>query len=66
MQSTVEDARLDNKINKNDKNSIMDKVNEVIEWLDRTQIGDEDEYKDKQKEIEQVCNPIMTKMYRDN
>jgi len=65
MQSTVEDARLDNKINKNDKNSIMDKVNEVIEWLDRTQIGDEDEYKDKQKEIEQVCNPIMTKMYRE-
>jgi len=65
MQSTVEDARLDNKINKSDKNSIMDKVNEVIEWLDRTQIGDEDEYKHKQKEIEQVCNPIMTKMYRE-
>jgi len=65
MQSTVEDARLDDKINKTDKNSIMDKVNEVIAWLDRTQIGDEDEYKDKQKEIEQVCNPIMTKMYRD-
>jgi len=65
MQSTVEDARLDNKINKTDKNSIMDKVNEVIEWLDRTQIGDEDEYKHKQKEIEQVCNPIMTKMYRE-
>ena len=65
MQSTVEDARLDNKINKSDKNSIMDKVNEVIEWLDRTQIGDEDEYKHKQKEIEQVCNPIMAKMYRE-
>jgi len=65
MQSTVEDARLDNKINKGDKNSIMDKVNEVIEWLDRTQIGDEDEYKHKQKEIEQVCNPIMAKMYRE-
>jgi len=65
MQSTVEDARLENKMNKTDKNTIMDKVNEVIAWLDNVQIVEEDEYKTKQKEIEGVCNPIITKMYRE-
>ena len=51
MKSTIEDEKLKDKIAENDKKTIMDKCNEVIAWLDANQTAEEDEYKDKQKEV---------------
>merc|ERR1712149_78487 len=64
MKSTIEDEKLKDKIAENDKKTIMDKCNEVIAWLDANQTAEEDEYKDKQKEVEGICNPIITKLYQ--
>merc|ERR1712228_764202 len=64
MKSTIEDEKLKDKIAENDKKTIMDKCNEVIAWLDANQTTEEDEYKDKQKEVEGICNPIITKLYQ--
>merc|ERR1719189_3390304 len=64
MKSTIEDEKLKDKIAENDKKTIMDKCNEVIAWLDTNQTAEEDEYKDKQKEVEGICNPIITKLYQ--
>jgi len=64
MKSTIEDEKLKDKIAENDKKTIMDKCNEVIAWLDANQTAEEDEYKDKQKEVEGICNPIVTKLYQ--
>merc|ERR1719266_996261 len=60
----AEDEKLKDKIAENDKKTIMDKCNEVIAWLDANQTAEEDEYKDKQKEVEGICNPIVTKLYQ--
>lgn len=38
MKSTVEDEKLKDKISAEDKNTIVDKCNEVIAWLDRNQV----------------------------
>ena len=38
-------------------------VDEAIEWLDENQEAEEDEYKDKLKEVEDVCNPIVSAAY---
>merc|ERR1711972_271706 len=46
-----------------DRTKILDTCNETIKWLDMNQLGEKEEYEHKQKEIEQVCNPIITKMY---
>merc|ERR1739847_141347 len=51
MKSTMEDEKLKDKIDESDKKTIMDKCNEVIAWLDANQTAEEDEYKDKQKEV---------------
>merc|ERR1739842_37948 len=64
MKSTMEDEKLKDKIDESDKKTIMDKCNEVIAWLDANQTAEEDEYKDKQKEVEGICNPIITKLYQ--
>ncbi|KAH9498720.1 hypothetical protein Btru_004672 [Bulinus truncatus] len=64
MKSTVEDEKLKDKISADDKKVIIDKCNEIIHWLDANQLADEEEFQHKQKEIEGVCNPIITKLYQ--
>ena len=64
MKSTIEDEKLKDKVSADDKKTIIDKCNEVISWLDSNQLAEKEEYDDKQKEIEAVCNPIITKLYQ--
>ncbi|XP_016122138.1 heat shock cognate 71 kDa protein-like, partial [Sinocyclocheilus grahami] len=47
-----------------DKQKILDKCNEVISWLDKNQTAEKDEFEHQQKELEKVCNPIITKLYQ--
>ena len=35
-----------------------------MEWLDNNQLAEVDELEDKQKEIEGICSPIISKMYQ--
>jgi len=63
MKSTVEDEKVKDKIPEADRKVVLDKCNDVIRWLDANQLGDKEEFEDKQKELEKVCNPIITKMY---
>ena len=64
MKSTIEDEKLKDKIEETDRKVIMDKCNDAIAWLDANQTAEVDEFKDKQKEVEAVCNPIITKLYQ--
>lgn len=64
MKSTVEDEKLKDKISAEDKKVISDKCAEIISWLDANQLAEQDEFEAKQKEMEGVCNPIITKLYQ--
>ncbi|KAK2563006.1 Heat shock cognate 71 kDa protein [Acropora cervicornis] len=64
MKSTVEDDKVKDKISEEDKTAILDKCKEVIEWLEKTDAAAKEEYEAKQKELEKVCNPIITKLYQ--
>ncbi|XP_031551335.1 heat shock cognate 71 kDa protein [Actinia tenebrosa] len=64
MKQTVEDEKLKDKISEEDKTKILDKCKEVIEWLDHNQTAEKDEFEHQQKELEGVCNPIITKLYQ--
>jgi L1 cell adhesion molecule like protein len=66
MKSTVEDANLKDKISEDDKKTIVDKCNEIISWLDSNQLAEKEEFEHKQKEVEGVCNPIITKLYQQS
>ncbi|NXO69688.1 HSP7C protein, partial [Phainopepla nitens] len=64
MKATVEDEKLQGKISDDDKQKILDKCNEIINWLDKNQTAEKEEFEHQQKELEKVCNPIITKLYQ--
>ncbi|NXU58298.1 HSP70 protein, partial [Turnix velox] len=64
MKQTVEDEKLKGKISEQDKQKVLDKCREVVSWLDRNQMAEKEEYEHKQKELEKLCNPIVTKLYQ--
>ncbi|MFT7818613.1 heat shock cognate 71 kDa protein [Arapaima gigas] len=64
MKSTVEEEKLQGKISDEDKQKILEKCNEVINWLDKNQTAEKEEYEHQQQELEKVCNPIITKLYQ--
>ncbi|XP_068963278.1 heat shock cognate 71 kDa protein-like isoform X2 [Petaurus breviceps papuanus] len=63
MKATVEDEKLQGRIGDEDKQKILDKCNEIINWLDKNQTAEKEEYEHQQKELEKVCKPIITKLY---
>jgi len=65
MKTTLDDEKVKDKISEDDMKTITDKCDEAIKWLDANQLAEIDEFKDKQKEVEGVCNPIITKLYQD-
>uniref|UniRef100_A0A8C5H2C9 Heat shock cognate 71 kDa protein-like n=1 Tax=Gouania willdenowi TaxID=441366 RepID=A0A8C5H2C9_GOUWI len=64
MKTAVEDDQIKDKISDDDKKNILSKCTEVISWLDKNQSAEKDEIEYQQKELEKVCNPIMTKLYQ--
>jgi len=64
MKTTIEDEKVKDKITEDDRKSINDKCDEAIKWLDANQLAEVEEFNDKQKEVEGVCNPIITKLYQ--
>ncbi|XP_054154438.1 heat shock cognate 71 kDa protein-like [Oppia nitens] len=63
IKQTIEDEKLKDKIGESNRSKVLDKVNETIKWLDTNQLADKEEFEHKQKELESLCNPIITKLY---
>jgi len=64
MISTMAEMKISGTISKPDKKLINDKCDSGIKWLDANQEANKDEYKDKQKELEQIFNPIISSLYK--
>ncbi|KAK6915597.1 Heat shock protein 70 family [Dillenia turbinata] len=62
MKSTVGE-KLAEKIDSEDKERIENTLKEAIEWLDDNPNAEKDEYEEKMKEVEAVCNPVIKKAY---
>ncbi|KAK3740164.1 hypothetical protein QZH41_014096 [Actinostola sp. cb2023] len=64
MKQTIEDDKIKDKISEDERAKVLEKCKEVIDWLDLNQSAEKSEYESMQKEIEQVCSPVITKMYQ--
>lgn len=64
MKNTVKDEKFAGKLDPEDKKKIEKAIDEAIEWLDRNQLAEVEEFEDKLKELENLCNPIIAKMYQ--
>jgi len=63
LRNTLQDEKLKDKISASDKSSIESAVDEALKWLESNQTATKDEFKDRQKELETLANPIMMKLY---
>ncbi len=64
VKQTVEDEKVKDKINEDEKKTVLDKVTETLGWLDTNQTAEKEEFDHHQKELEKVCQPIMMKLYQ--
>merc|ERR1711985_157529 len=64
MRNTLQEEKLKDKFEGDDKDKIEKAVQETLDWLDKNQLAEKDEFEGKQKELEGVVNPIMMKVYQ--
>lgn len=63
MRNTINEDGVKDKIDAADKESLEKAINDAISWLDSNQMAEQDEFEDKLKELEGICNPVIQKMY---
>jgi len=64
MKTTVEDKdKMADKIEEDDKTQILDAVKEAQEWLNSNLEAEAEDISEKQKELEALFNPIISKLY---
>merc|ERR1712185_556582 len=64
IRNTMKDDKTSGSLSTEDKKTVEDAVLKTIEWLDQSQEAEKSEYETKHKELEQICNPILSKMYQ--
>jgi L1 cell adhesion molecule like protein len=64
MKNTLSDEKVSSLLEADEKATIEKACEDAISWLDKNQLAEVEEFEHKQKEIEGICNPIITKMYQ--
>jgi len=66
LKNTLEDEEkgISDKIEEAEKTELISLIDESLDWLEENAEAEEADYKEKQKEVEQVANPIMKKVYQ--
>lgn len=67
MKNTIEDPeKLANKLSDENKETIKSAVEEAQEWIKNNTDATKEEYEEKLKEIEEICNPIVQEAYKNS
>merc|ERR1712226_1508738 len=64
MRNTLQEEKLKDKFEGGDKEKIEKAVQDTLDWLDKNQLAEKDEFEGKQKELEGIVYPIMMKVYQ--
>ena len=65
LKNTLDDEEkgIADKIDADEKKGLVTMIDEALDWLEENPEAEAEEYAAKQKEVEQVSNPIMRKVY---
>ena len=63
LKNTLNDDNLKGKFEAGDKEKLEKAIDETMKWLDHSQEASKDEFIHKQKELEGIAMPIMSKFY---
>ena len=63
VKSTVEQQAVEDKLNEEDRRVVVEKAKEVLKWLDCNSLAEKEEFEEKEKDLQRVCSPIMSKLH---
>jgi len=64
MKNTINEEKFKTAIDEEERKTIETKVDETTAWLETAEHAEKEEFESMQKDLEAVCNPIITKMYQ--
>jgi len=64
IRNTLKEENLKDKFQSDEKERIEKAVDDAVKWVDSNPNADADEYTQKQKEVENIFTPIITKVYQ--
>jgi L1 cell adhesion molecule like protein len=64
MRNTLNDDKVKDKIDASEKETVEKAISDCISWLDSNQTAEKEEFEHRQKELEGICNPVVTKLYQ--
>jgi len=62
LKNSVTDA-LESKLTEDEKETLNTAINDGLDWLEANPAAEKDEYDERQKEVEQIANPILKRAY---
>jgi len=63
MKSTLDQDQIKTKISESDLTEAKKELDSTLDWLDRNQLGEKEEYLEKQKELESSLKKVVEKIY---
>jgi len=64
MKNTLDDNNLKAKFNEDERNQLVKEVDETTKWLETHLDAETQDYESRQKKLEDLFNPVMTKIYQ--
>jgi len=67
MRNTITDEdKLGDKIDDDDRETIEEAINEVVEWLEDNPDAEKEDYDEQKEALEEICNPIIQALYEEH
>lgn len=63
MKQTLDEPNLKDKIPEDDRKKISDACEETLKWLESNSLAEKEEFEHRQKDLEAICKPVITKLY---
>lgn len=63
LRNSMQEEGLKDKFTSSDKASLEAKIKETLDWFEKNQTAEKEEFDHHQKELEAIANPIMMKIY---
>ena len=63
VRSTLNDEKFQEHLEEATKTALTEQVSNILQWLESNQLAEVDEFKAKQKELEEAFNPVMQSLY---
>merc|ERR1712010_386377 len=64
IKNTIKDEKIKDKITDSEKDEIEKKVTEILAFIEQNPDLEKEQYEEKENELKNLANPIITKMYQ--